>query len=519
MTQLSRSTPDAEDHGAETGYLARVAARDRKKRRKYNIIAVAVTSCIVAAVFFWLWAFRLYSVSSNSMAPTLRGTYGNRDRLLCWNLAYRFREPRRWEIITFDTPPSAVGKEMLPGLPYSRETGRTVKRLVGLPGERLALAGGDVWTRPLDGDQPFRRLIKPDAVQKGMWIRVYDEDFADAGMDEFLYWWPREGEGSTAITENTLFLSPDEGEGMALRYRPVTRVGDGSSLMELPGVPDRYVLIQDIYFLCRNIECAAEFQVEIDTAKVQGRCPVCGWLNLEDRVRFYGLRSGLPEIGPYSTGTLGTLQGDTQHTRTNNYHFVQDLRLTVEVRPLASNTRFGIELSGGDHKTVAVFGDGAAAVDGEAVDLGAHSLKVGEWTRVEVYSLDGAIRVFVGPERTPVFDRVLWPEERQDRQFLGSHNGVAMTVSGGDVSVRNIALDRDIYYYSGRDQGWGGHLAAMTREGEIDVGENEFFPLGDNTTVSLDGRSWGAVDKEYLRGSVLMIVQPRERAGIIATPP
>jgi hypothetical protein len=192
--------------------------------------------------------------------------------------------------------------------------------------------------------------------------------------------------------------------------------------------------------------------------------------------------------------------------------------VSLEVKPLAPDSRFGIELRGGPHRTAAVLGPGYAKVGDEHVDLGDLDLKPGEWTRVEFYSLDGAIRLFVGAERSPRFNRLLWNDERPDPKSPGAENSVSMLASGGGVAVRNIVVDRDIYYFSGRDQGWGSTLAAMTFDGEIDVPEHHFLPLGDNTTVSLDGRSWGAVDTDNLRGVALMIVHPKHRYGFLPVP-
>src|SRR5262249_14016866 len=68
--------------------------------------------------------------TSWSMAPTIQGTsWENGDWILTERVSYRFREPRRWEVMTI-----------------RREDGTLVmKRVVGLPGERIEiLRGGQV---------------------------------------------------------------------------------------------------------------------------------------------------------------------------------------------------------------------------------------------------------------------------------------------------------------------------------------------------------------------------------------
>lgn len=52
------------------------------------------------------------------------------DRLIVDRLAFIFRSPRRWEVVVFRSP--VDGRSL------------NVKRVVGLPGERIAVANGDV---------------------------------------------------------------------------------------------------------------------------------------------------------------------------------------------------------------------------------------------------------------------------------------------------------------------------------------------------------------------------------------
>lgn len=475
---------------------------------------MAATACIVLASLSWILAVGVFQVSSNSMAPTLEGGPVSRDRIVCWKPAYLFRPPRRWEIVVFQAPANGADREVMPGLRSGGESGVTVKRLAALQGERLGFAAGDVWIRPPGDDSaPFRRQVKPDSVQRRLWIGVYAEDFADVNAEEFLYYWNREGAGEVRIGgDRSLSLVPDGGGGLGISYRPRVPVSHPEySIADLPGIPDRYVLKQNILFKCPNPECGDNFEVLLDSPKIQGRCPACRLLSHEEAAVFYGFRSGLAETGRYAVGYTGERQGDPNHVRLQAYHFVPDLRLAFDVRLLPPAASCRVSLTGAGREAAVRLGGGKAVLSVDGRDAAEAVIPADGWTRVELERLDGAVRLFLGEERRSVFDRVVWEEEKPDTDWRAADSGAAIRVEGGGAAFRNLAIDRDIHYFGSSRHGGGSFTRHMDTNGEIGIGEGGFFPLGDNTTVSLDGRSWGAVDMSLLRGRAVMIWSPKER--------
>jgi signal peptidase I len=89
-------------------------------------------------------------------------------------------------------------------------------------------------------------------------------------------------------------------------------------------------------------------------------------------------------------------------------------------------------------------------------------------------------------------------------------------VGAGKLAIRHIAIFRDIYYISGN-----GVLRA-TEDEPFELGNGEYFVLGDNSPSSLDGRLWssegignngerfrkGVVPKEYMAGKALLVYWP-----------
>lgn len=94
-----------------------------------------------------------YSVPSSSMEPTLHcaapapGCLGtSSDRVLAASIVYDFRSPARGDIVVFKAPPLAKRR--------CDEGGTYVKRIIGLPGDRVTERKGVVY---VDG----RRLVEP----------------------------------------------------------------------------------------------------------------------------------------------------------------------------------------------------------------------------------------------------------------------------------------------------------------------------------------------------------------------
>ena len=100
------------------------------------IVTIAGAIAIVLAIKAWI--VNPYRIPSSSMETTLhcaRPAHGCEarfsDRVLANRFIYRFTEPERGDIVVFETPPAARAR--------CGSGGTFVKRLIGLPGERLEL--------------------------------------------------------------------------------------------------------------------------------------------------------------------------------------------------------------------------------------------------------------------------------------------------------------------------------------------------------------------------------------------
>src|SRR4051812_17901293 len=114
------------------------------------VVTIVVAVLIVLAVKAWV--VNPYRIPSASMEPTLHCAApepnceaDSSDRILANRFIYRFRDPRRGEIVVFDAP-KAASVQCIGGI--------FVKRIIGLPGEVWADRKGVTY---IDG----KRLSEP----------------------------------------------------------------------------------------------------------------------------------------------------------------------------------------------------------------------------------------------------------------------------------------------------------------------------------------------------------------------
>jgi signal peptidase I len=83
--------------------------------------------------------FEFVVMTSGSMSPTLQGTcYANGDRLLVEKVSGWFRSPRRWQVHFF----------------YNEDGVAVAKRIIGLPGERVALRKNRIYINGTEIERP-----------------------------------------------------------------------------------------------------------------------------------------------------------------------------------------------------------------------------------------------------------------------------------------------------------------------------------------------------------------------------
>ncbi len=136
-------------------------ARSRIPRRWRTAIdwLVSIGLAMAFVLAFQAEVAKPYRIRMASMEPTLHcakpgewclGSF--RDRVIVNRLAYRLGDPKRGQIVVFRTPPAAVS------CGAGDAGGIFVKRLIGLPGDRVSERDGFVY---LNGRRLDDRYVDP----------------------------------------------------------------------------------------------------------------------------------------------------------------------------------------------------------------------------------------------------------------------------------------------------------------------------------------------------------------------
>ena len=269
----------------------------------------SVESFVIVIVAFLVWSFEAegFVIPTGSMAPTLMGRHKEIVCPECGNVytvnadcevdsngsgastgarvAWGTCENCRFQT-RVDDAPSVSGDRIytmkkglaLPLLPSYGEVGpgrweiavfklpedpevRYIKRQVGMPGETIRIAQGDLWRSPDDGTEPFQRLLRPIAHQQAMQVLVYDDSHRAASLQGDNRWrrWAPVSSGWSEESPGLFTCSSEEQSWNELRYRHVVAdpeqwqaIRDGKPLP----VPPRPTLITD--FSSYNTDLTAE---------------------------------------------------------------------------------------------------------------------------------------------------------------------------------------------------------------------------------------------------------------------
>ncbi len=422
------------------------------------------------------------------------------DQLLVCKHAFAMRDPHRWEIVVFLNPAN-------PAQAY-------VKRVVGLPGEQIQVVDGDVAINGVLQRKSFEQ-------QRAMRIAVFDQHFAAESPD----WMPRWiGTGGWGKLDDVFVRSADDADRYGwvqylnwprqLNAPPTKRVHptdfgpnpitDNYGYNRIFGMDEErpvrdLMLSARVTFpatgrFCTVLQFNQQFAVcEFDLEDGHARL----WLVDDDRQLATVLTD---DVEPIAIGALpsGCLNSEVEVEVSN---FDQRLIVALNGTPLLSHDVDGQWEVGSRPSQARRVGFQPVEIPSENGRLEDYPTKTLQaQTEIEIAGAAESERDDARPVRSG--ESGLTSSSRPSRATTTSSSPVRFGAVGGAFRIQELRLYRDVHYVSEAGQ----HAIDSPHQ----LGDDEFFFLGDNSPVSLDSRGWKspAVPRRLIVGKPLMVHLP-----------
>jgi signal peptidase I len=440
----------------------------------------------------------------------------NGDRILVNKFIYDFAEPERFDVIVFKNPNN--GKQ------------NYIKRLIGMPGDNLAIESGDIKLFDKDGDGWKKRIARKPAHKLKNTLQTVDDTFHIGDflkkVDWPLRWQDYSGTDNWSVAEvggHPVYKS-DGSKNAWIRYR---------------------------HFQPRK----SEWRI-IDEGL--GDLPV--------RMKGEELPAGELITDQYS---YNDLYHEGVGSRNAGFHWVGDIGVECDVKVESNQGQIVLDLvEGGVHfQCVIDVSDGTASlkttseldskvefVDGKgqavAVPTASTSVGVGDH-RLLFVNADDQLHLWVNGYQVDFEASTYIRKGVALPYFSDSDAGDAEPAGvgslGAKLTVERLKIVRDIYYTSTQNKAFIENEARWTNYGEIyaflqdpsmwsserakqyfaarkdlrepmfrlkkgeSASEDQFLPMGDNSPNSLDGRFWTGrhyVQRDMLIGRAAFVFWP-----------
>jgi signal peptidase I len=441
----------------QCGYQYRVGASgevDRESSEFKQLCAMKTVTCPMCR-----YTVDVDDPQNRSQFPSYNG-----DRIIVNKFAYDVSDPQRWDVIVFKYPEN------------SKEN--YIKRLIGLPNERIRLHWGDVYVAPLGSDN-FQIARKPPEKLRETLLPVYDNDYVmpkliQAGMPPRWQPWAAPGTASPwKVSDDFKSFSTDGSVSTRAWIRYQNLLPDDAIWEAVqhgrPFQPPQPTLIHDFY------------------AYNDGDFP--------------------PGCNPGPTPEVPV--GDLAINCTLNVKTAKGA-VILELVKGGLQYRCQIDLSTGDAKlSISGEQDFAPTAKTSIHALGKYDLR---FTNVDKQLLLWVNNTLIAFDAPTTYDHPDSFQPVRQRPMPGLEQAtdlspVGIAADGGaDIDVSHLNLRRDIYYVSQDD-----NVDSRLKLSAIDLQNDQFFMCGDNSPESSDGRYWrnqNFVDRRLLIGKALFVYWP-----------
>jgi len=371
------------------------------------------------------------------MPPGTPISISNGDRILVLKCIYQFADPKRWDVVVFKNP-------LDPQESY-------IKRMIAGPGETVEIIDGDIY---IDG----QIARKPPAVQKALWMPIYDNDYQPFTDALAL----KDNSTNRRNHRNRPWQQPFKND----RNSNWNLSAKGPAVFALDSEPDS---IHTIYY---DSAAANDFRATYayNNSADYHRRPVCSDLMVQFQV-IPGQKKGLigAALAKYGIFYAAYVNFDGEMIIEKIYNNETTPLQSRKIKPLDVDKTVQFRFANVDHQLI--------------FEVGTEKLQ---------HDLGSALQD-AGPANS-------------------SHEPRLKIFGAGKPNLWHIAISRDIHYIS----------SAAVRAGPgkpFKLGPDEFFVCGDNSPNSFDARAWathgignngqkyrtGVVPRDYLMGKAFFL--------------
>ncbi len=404
-----------------------------------------------------------------------------------------------------------------------------IKRLIGLPGETVAIYNGDLYVTkdlkydPAEKDEAGQQLYPRPPRDLDLWRAPYSDQYrrrwgggdfryahAPAALDLFR---KSQAAGFTDPTGFAVVRKPDD---LVLTMRRLVYDNDrqSRSLVQAGAPPRWYPGSEAAGWGMDDPKAPKTFTHtggQIGWVRYRHLLPIggVGWPKATTDLQARPITNFLGYNAGFEDGMQTNLADSEQ--------WCGDLMLECQVKVGDPAAKFVLELSRGANRFQAEFENGKVTLvrtgpgGGVLATATTAVTKPGEYA-VRFANVDARLRVWVDDTALDFGGKADYPpappaeggkDGPTDANDIREPAGVG---ASGDVTVSGLKLYRDTHYTNGNPSG------------PVDtyfVQPGHYLCMGDNSSQSSDGRAWGLVPERLMLGRAVFVFYPLDRLGFI----